>query len=645
MTDDRRPPFVHGDVLLRGILDQVFVFVCILSADGIVVEVNRAPLDASGIEREDVLGVPFVDTFWFSHSREARAHVTETLDRVATRGETVRADVEVRLGPDRVSITDATFAPLRGPAGEVVGIVGSAVDVTERRRTELALRESEQRFRSLTETIREVFFLVDVDVGAESSRALYISPAYEEIWGRSCQSAYDDPADWADAVHPDDRERVKRSVREQLRLGTFDEEYRIVRPDGTLRWIRSRGSPVRDASGRAIRIAGVSEDITQRRELEAQLRQAQKMDGLGRLAGGVAHDFNNLLMVIAGNADVLLSSPSSSAETIELVDDIRIASERAKSLTRQLLLFSRREIMDLKVIELDQAIGDGEKMLRRLLGEDVLVRSSLRAGDARVKIDPGYLVQILLNLGVNARDAMPTGGKLTIETGVTVLDEAYAATHSGVRPGRYVVVEVADTGSGMSSDVRSRAFDPFFTTKAVGKGTGLGLSVVHGIVESSGGHIDVHSEVGRGSTFRIYLPAVDDVATSSDEGAPPPARGGESVLFVEDDEQVRKLAVRSLRGHGYDVIAASDGVEALEAFEQHRGDIALLITDVVMPRMGGHQLAKALRERAPRMKVLYTSGYTDDTIVRHGVNQTDVAFIEKPHMPDALLARVRALLD
>jgi PAS domain S-box-containing protein len=641
MTDHGERPFLHDDVLLRGVLDEVFAFVCVLSADGIVVEVNRAPLDAAGLKREDVVGVPFADTFWFSHSREARAQVVETLERVSTRGETVRADFHVRFGPDRFVVNDATFAPLRGPSGEVVGIVGSAVEVTERRQTELALRESEQRFRHLTGAIREVFFLVDLATG----RALYISPAYEQVWGRSCQSAYDHPANWEDAIHPDDRQRVQQCLVEHPLRGTFDLEYRIVRPDGTVRWIRARGSPVRDASGRPIRIAGVAEDITEKRELEAQLRQAQKMDGLGRLAGGVAHDFNNLLMVIAGNADVLLTSPSSSDETIELVDDIRIASERAKSLTRQLLLFSRREIFDLKVIELDQAVGDGEKMLRRLLGEDVLVRSSLRAGDARVKIDPGYLVQILVNLGVNARDAMPTGGKLTIETGVTFLDETYAVTHGAVRPGRYVVIEVADTGSGMSPDVRSRAFDPFFTTKAAGKGTGLGLSVVHGIVESSGGHIDVQSEAGRGSKFRIYLPAVDEVATSPEEGAPAPAGGAESVLLVEDDDQLRKLAARSLRGHGYQVIAAADGVEALEAFEHHRGDIALLITDVVMPRMSGRQLAEALRERAPRMKVLYMSGYTDDAIVRHGVSQAEVAFIEKPHMPDALLSKVRELLD
>jgi PAS domain S-box-containing protein len=641
MSDDREHPFVRNDELLRGVLDTMFAFVCVLSPDCLVVEVNRSPLEAAGLGREAVVGVPFADTYWFSHSRQARAHVIDTLERVVTKGEAVRADFEVRIGPNQVIIVDASFAPLRGPAGELAGIVGSAVDVTERRRTEVALRESEQRFRHLTETIREVFFLVDLETG----RTLYVSPAYEEMWGRSCQSAYDNPTDWADAIHPDDRERMHERMREHPTLGSFEDEYRIVRPDGTVRWIRTHGSPVRDASGRAIRIAGVSEDTTQKRELETQLRHAQKMDGLGRLAGGVAHDFNNLLMVIAANADLVLTSPSSSEETIELVDDIRIASERAKALTRQLLLFSRREVFDLRVIELDEAIGDGVKMLRRLLGEDVILESSFHGGDARVKIDSGYLAQILLNLGVNARDAMPTGGRLSVRTGVTVLDEAYAATRDGVRPGRYVVLEVGDTGAGMTPDVRSRAFDPFFTTKGVGKGTGLGLSVVHGFVKSSGGYIDVQSEPGRGSTFTIYLPAVDELATSIHADASVLARGNESVLLVEDDEQVRKVAVRSLRDHGYDVVAASDGIEALELFENHGGNVALLITDVVMPRMGGRQLAEALRERAPGMKVLYMSGYTDDAIVRHGVRQAEVAFIEKPHTRDALLTKVRELLD
>lgn len=332
-------------------------------------------------------------------------------------------------------------------------------------------------------------------------------------------------------------------------------------------------------------------------------------------------------------------------EVRELVDDIRLASERAASLTRQLLLFSRQEIHEPRVVAIDQVTADGEKMLRRLLGEDVLLASELHAGDARVRIDPGYLTQILVNLGVNARDAMPSGGQLTIETRVERIDAERAARTPGLRAASYVVLSVTDTGCGMSPAVRSRAFEPFFSTKGIGKGTGLGLSVVHGIVERSGGHVDLRSEPGAGSTFSIYLPEVDDEESSArGEAGAAPHGGTESVLLVEDDVQVRALTVRMLRAQGYRVVEAADGLEALEVFERERRDIALLITDVVMPRMGGRQLADALRERAPALKVLYTSGYTDDAILRNGVRQDEVAFIAKPHTRAALLAKVHELL-
>ena len=392
----------------------------------------------------------------------------------------------------------------------------------------------------------------------------------------------------------------------------------------------------------------VEERTEELRRSEEQLRQSQKLEAVGQLAGGIAHDFNNLLTVINGNSELLLRGLRDEKQS-ERVQEIRKAGERAAQLTRQLLAFSRKQVLQPVVLNLNSIIPDTDKMLRRLIGADVDFLTSLEPELWPVKADPGQIEQVLMNLAINARDAMPQGGKLTIQTANVYLDESYAHGHAAaVSPGPYVMLAVSDTGHGMDAETRSRIFEPFFTTKEKGKGTGLGLSTVYGIVKQSGGNIWVYSEVGRGTTFKIYLPSV---AEASEQRAPEAApregvpQGSETVLLVEDEEVVRRLARDILELNGYRVLEAADCREALSLCESHEGPIHLLLTDVVMPQMNGRELSECALALRPAMRVLYMSGYTDDSIVHHGVLDAGVAFLEKPFTPDAVARKVREVLD
>jgi CheY-like chemotaxis protein/two-component sensor histidine kinase len=382
--------------------------------------------------------------------------------------------------------------------------------------------------------------------------------------------------------------------------------------------------------------------------LQEQLRQAQKMEAVGQLAGGIAHDFNNLLTVIKGYGQLSLLQLKENDPLWGNIQEIEKATERAVHLTRQLLAFSRRQILDLKVLDLNTLLKDLDKMLRRIIGEDIELVILLDGNLGRVKIDPGQIEQVILNLAVNARDAMPSGGKLTIETANVVLDEEYANTHVGVIPGHYVRLSVTDTGLGMSQEVKEKAFEPFFTTKDKGKGTGLGLSTVYGIVRQIGGNVWVYSEPEYGTTFKIYLPRVEeelDTPHGRDETDSLP-RGSETVLLVEDEPLVRDLAHRLLNQQGYNVLEAANGVQALRVAQEHAGEnIHLLLTDVVMPQMGGKELADQLKMLRPDVKVLYTSGYTDDAIVHHGVLEPGTNFLQKPFSHKTLSHKVREALD
>jgi PAS domain S-box-containing protein len=388
-------------------------------------------------------------------------------------------------------------------------------------------------------------------------------------------------------------------------------------------------------------------DITERRQLEDQLRQAGKMEAVGQLAGGVAHDFNNILTAILGYADLLAADLPAADRRLEDVDEIRKAARRATALTRQLLAFSRKQVLEPRVLGLNELVDNMDKMLRPILGENVELRAAPAADLHTVRADPNQIEQVILNLAINARDAMPKGGKLTIETANVELDADYAARHATVVPGHYVMLAVGDTGTGMDEATQKRIFEPFFTTKEAGRGTGLGLSTVYGIVKQSGGSIWVYSELGRGTTFKIYLPAVDAPAEGLGRAAAPAKdlSGTETVLLVDDDEQLLHLAERALAARGYTVLAADRGATALDIARRHQGSIHALLTDVTIPDMDGRALAAALRAERPEMRLLYMSGYADQAIVHHGVLDADVAYLPKPFTTEAIARRVREVLD
>ena len=480
--------------------------------------------------------------------------------------------------------------------------------------------------KELVETIAEVVWITN----PEKTQTIYINPAYERVFGRSCETAYASPRDWMEAIDPEDRERVIAHSLPGPAQAVGELTYRIIRPDGSRRWIRNKSAKIRDASGRVVRIAGIATDITDHHDLELQLQHAQRMESLGRLAGGVAHDFNNILAVVAANSSMLGTMLPAHSEASEMLGEIESAVKRAVGLTRQLLAFSRKQLAEPVVLDVNAIVVETCKMLRRMIGEDLELETSLEPELCHIKMDPGHLVQVLMNLAVNARDAMPNCGKLTIRT----------RNHDSGS----CVLTVSDTGSGMSAETRARAFEPFFTTKGEGKGTGMGLAVVHGIIQQAGGRIELDTAPGAGTSFHILLPAT--VERPSRTTIAPPLRsssGAETVLIVDDDPHILRSMSRVLRGCGYHTLEASNAQSALTAIE--RNPVDLLLTDVVMPGMNGRELAETALLAHPSLKILYASGYTDDEVLARGISRGAVDIIEKPFSRDALAARVRASLD
>ena len=518
-----------------------------------------------------------------------------------------------------------------------------AKDVTEQLRAEQALQESEARFRQMAETVRGVFWMTAPD----DRQVLYISPSYESVWGRSCQSLRDDPDSYLDGIHPEDRARVEDANLRQRQGAETAETYRVVRPDGTVRWVRDRAFPIRDEQGRVSRITGEAEDITESKELEERLRQSQKMEAVGQLAGGIAHDFNNLLTAIIGYGELLAKRIGDQPRARRDIDEIHKAATRAASLTKQLLAFSRKQVLQPKVLDLNAVVEDVKRMLQRLIGEDVQLVTALAHSLSLVKADPGQLEQVMLNLAVNARDAMPHGGRLVFQTAdVDWCEEEVSGTGGATAVQRYVMLAVADSGCGMDAETRARIFEPFFTTKPQGKGTGLGLATVYGIVQQSGGHVRVHSELGRGTTFRIYLPQAGDdgAGAAADAAADAAPKGSETVLLVEDDRAVRELAREVLEESGYQVFAARDGEEAIALCANGRA-IDLLITDIVMPGMSGRAVAAAVRELRPGTRVICMSGYTEHADLEDGLLEGAMTFMQKPFSADSMIRAVRTALD
>ena len=516
-----------------------------------------------------------------------------------------------------------------------------------RREAERALRESEQQVRLLLDSTGEGIFGVDQQGRCTfANRAAVNMLGYSEtgvLVGRAVHDILHRAR--ADGARCPEQDCPLRRVLAADEAGYLDDES-LDRADGVRLIAEMRLFPVMRDGQRVGAVASFV-DVGHRKRLEAQLRQAQKMEAIGSLAGGVAHDFNNLLSVILSYSDMLLEGLKVGDPMRADLEEIKKAGERASVLTRQLLAFSRQQLMQPRVLDLNQVLNGLQSMLRRLLGEDVELSLLTARVVGQVRADPGQIEQVVMNLVVNARDAMPVGGKISIETDNVELGPDYAAAHIGVTAGPYVMMAVTDTGTGMDAATQARIFEPFFTTKEKGRGTGLGLSTIFGIVQQSDGHIWLYSEPGKGSTFRIYLPRIDGVveAIEGPPSAPVTLRGNETVLLVEDAEQVRAISRTILRRNGYNVLEGANGGEAFLTCERYTARIHILITDVVMPRMSGRELAERVAPLRPEMKVLYLSGYTESTIVHHGMLDAGIAFLQKPIVPESLLRKVREVLD
>jgi len=574
-------------------------------------------ISALAIAREKHAGVPFV---FFSGTMGEELAI-ETLKAGAT--DYVLKERITRLVPS------------------VRRALAEAQERDKRRAADTALRENEEKFRSMVETTNEWIWARDLE-----GRLTYSNEAAEAVSGFRPDELVG--KNFLSVVHPDDvpgvQELLERCAREKT--GFTGYAVRIRDKKGNYRHIEGNGVPILDESGRVSGFRGADRDVTDRMLLEAQLRQSQKMEAVGTLAGGVAHDFNNLLTTILGYSSLVLEQLREEDPLREEIREIQRAGERAADLTRQLLAFSRKQVLAPVVLDLNGIVASMEKMLRRLIGEDVALAAVLDSNLWSVRADPGQIEQVIVNLVVNARDAMPRGGKVTIETRNVDFDDSYIPMHTYVQPGEHVCLSVTDTGTGMDPQTRSRIFEPFFTTKSPGKGTGLGLSTVYGIVKQSGGSIETYSEPGRGTSFKVYLPrALEAEKAVAREARPAPLGGSEMVLLVEDEEAVRRLARLVLEKRGYAVLEAGSAEDAQSIVAGHAGAIDLLLTDSVMPGMSGPDLAGNLRSTRPELKVLFMSGYTDDAIVRHGLLTASEAFLQKPFTPEGLARKVREVLD
>jgi two-component system cell cycle sensor histidine kinase/response regulator CckA len=508
----------------------------------------------------------------------------------------------------------------------------------ERWQVDLERRRAVENYRALVENLNDVVFSLDAE-----GRFSYVSPIIESISGYTVPEVVGRP--FTSFVHPDDLPSLQKSFANTAAGVEAPFEFRVFSKNGKVLWCRS--SSRRVVSGdRVVGISGIVQDITERKLLEKQLVQAQKMEAVGRLAGGIAHDFNNVLGVILGQSELLMQKLGPSDSSRRRIEQICQAGKRAASLTGQLLAFSRQQILQPTSLNLNDVVNGFSNMLATMIGEDVAFVKLLDPNLWRVSADAGQIEQVLMNLVVNARDAMPAGGAITIRTSNIELDESFVRQHPGTKPGRCVVLMVSDTGVGMDEETAVHIFEPFFTTKEAGKGTGLGLPTVYGIVKQSGGYISVASNLRQGTTFSIYLPRVDEaMAENTGEKSAPPVRGSETILLVEDALPLREVTREFLQGAGYTVLEAGDATEALQTAECRSANISLLITDVVLPGINGRALARQLLSRRPEMKVLYISGYTDDAMVRHGLRQSEIAFLEKPFTQNALTQKVREVLD
>ena len=600
------------------------------SETGRFLDVNERACAARGYAREEylTLSAPEIYSAAAGRSWEETRDAVRRLGSCAFESEHRRKDGS--LFPVEVNATHVSL-----DRDYVIAVVR---DITDRRRAERALVESHSLLRAVVEGTTDAVYVKDLQ-----GRYLLINAAGARLLGKTVEEMIgkDDRALFAPAT----ADAIIEEDRHAMAAGRPEVVEQTVTAAGVTRTYNAERGVYRDAQGKVVGLIGIARDVTETKRLEEQFRQVQKMEAVGRLAGGVAHDFNNILGIIIGYGDIVSTSLVRDDPLGSKVREILKAAERAAALTRQLLAFSRQQVLQPRILDLNGVVSGIDDILRRLVGEDVVLVTLPGPGLGSVEGDQGQLQQVIMNLALNARDAMPGGGQLRIETSNVDVDEEYAARYPPMKPGPYVMLVVADTGSGMGADVLAHIFEPFFTTKELGRGTGLGLSTVYGIVKQSEGYIYADSEVGRGTSFRIYLPRVAGVPLERAAAKPPsPAGGSETLLLVEDEANLRDLLREILEGSGYRVLVARDGREALEIAGGCAGPIDVMVTDVIMPGVGGRAAADAIRKTRPDMKVLYISGYTDDAILRHGVVGA-AAFLAKPFTRASLLHEVRGLLD
>ena len=632
--------------LIRGLIASLQDGLVLTDERLVITEINPRMTEMTGFTREDLIGRSPPYPYWADENRATHEHFLER----TLAGESAEYDVECQTkSGERLSVIFSR-SPLRDFDGRITGTVTTLKDVTERKRAEERLLDSEELYRSVTDTASDGIVSID-----EQSRITFVNRAAETIFGYAADEMLGRPLTML--MPPDLRPVHLSAIGRYLRTG----ERRLSWEAIELRGLHRDGHeiPVEVSFGEVARrgrrvFTGVIRDVTERRQTEEalrhseeQLRQAQKMEAVGRLAGGVAHDFNNLLTAINGYTELILGDLGPDDPLREEMLEIQKAAESATALTRQLLAFSRRQVLEMRVLDLNEVIAALAPLLARVIGEDITLRTVLTPDLRPVKADRSQLEQVVMNLAVNARDAMPHGGRLIIETRNVDFDDADAREHLDVNPGRYVMLAVTDTGTGMDAETQARIFEPFFTTKERGKGTGLGLSTVYGIVVQSAGTIWVYSEPGVGTTFKIYFPeAVEEMRRPEPLIRPAvPAGGSETILLVEDDPAVRGLAEQVLSRHGYGLLVAPTPALALDMAREHGERIDLLVTDVIMPGMTGRELAGQLRAVRPELDVLFMSGYTEDAVAGPDGLMDGAEFLPKPFTPDGLARKVRAILD
>ena len=523
------------------------------------------------------------------------------------------------------------------------GTVCACRDLSQREEAEKARAQAEAKYRTLVEQVNAITYIAEIGINGQWH---YVSPQIESILGYTPEEWLAVSRQWAELIHPDDLAIVKAAEEGSQKGEPFQAEFRVKRKDGREVWLNDTGVVVPGSNSHPV-MEGIIVDITERKILETQLQQSRRMEAVGRLAGGIAHDFNNLLTIITGYTDLALSRASVPLDLRNDIERIENAAARAAALVRQLLAFSRKQVLQPKTLDLNAIVVNMDKLLRRLIDDHIEMITRVHDNLGKVKADPAQIEQVIMNLVVNARDAMPNGGRLILETSNVDLDSAYAVDHVSLKPGRYVMLAVSDTGVGMDAGTVAHIFEPFYTTKESGRGTGLGLSTVYGIVKQSGGYIWVYSEPGYGSTFKVYLPRVEDLV-EQEEPKPVPfvgQRGTEVVLLVEDEEAVRDLVHTILIGQGYDVIVALDPRHAEEIARDYPGEIQVLLTDVVMPVTSGRELAARIMKTRPDIRVLYMSGYTENVITSGGLLERGLAFLQKPFSPAVLVQKVREVLS